>query len=95
VNQFVEIFYTNHAVKQMFQRNISTKDIENVLHNGEVLKDYPDDKPLPSQLLFLKIGSRPLHVVCSFNDETKTAIVITTYEPTLDIWESNFKIRKK
>jgi hypothetical protein len=42
------LFYTNHAIKQMFQRNITTNEIEDVLKNGEVIFDYPNDKPIPS-----------------------------------------------
>jgi len=60
------IFYTNHAVRQMFQRNISTTEIEYVLETGKIIMDYLDNKPLPSKLLFSMVNLRPLHVVCSF-----------------------------
>lgn len=89
------ILFTNHAAKQMFQRNISTTEVENVLENGVNIMDYPDDKPLPSKLLFSIINLRPLHVVCSYNIENQTTIVITAYEPSIEIWENDFKTRKK
>jgi hypothetical protein len=88
------LFYTNHAIKQMFQRNITTSEIEEVLNNGETIIDYPNDKPLPSKLLFYMINERPLHVVCSFNNDALTTIIITAYIPSLDIWENDFKTRK-
>ncbi len=89
------IFYTSHAVKQMFSRNISTYEVEKVLLMGSILMDYPNDKPLPSKLLFSVIILRPLHIVCSFNVDTQTFIIITAYEPTIDLWENDFRTRKK
>lgn len=92
---FTEIYYSNHAVKQMFQREISTDEVEYVIKKGEVIKNYPDDKPYPSILLFAFCNNRPLHVVCSNNFEEETIVVITAYEPTLDIWVSSFKEKKE
>jgi hypothetical protein len=91
----MNIFYSNHAVKQMFQRNISTQEVEFVLENGKSIINYPDDKPYPSKLLLAFYEDRPIHIVCSINNEENTLIVITAYEPSLDIWESNFETRKK
>jgi len=89
------IVYSNHAVKQMFSRMISTGEVEKVLENGETIMDYPDDKPYPSKLLLAFCNNRPIHVVSSYNSTENTTIVITAYEPSLDIWENNFKTRKK
>ena len=50
------IFYTNHAVKQMFSRNISTQEVEYILEKGETIMDYPDDKPFPSKLLLCRLN---------------------------------------
>ncbi len=93
-DSFDKIFYSNHAVKQMFQREILTEEVEFVIKKGETIKNYPDDKPYPSKLLFANCKGRPLHVVCSFNLEENTIIVITAYEPTLDVWVNNFKEKK-
>ncbi len=34
-----------HAFRRMLERNISDEDVENVIISGEVIKEYPDDKP--------------------------------------------------
>ena len=47
-----KIFFSNHAVKQMFQRSISVEEVKFVLQNGVLVNEYPDDKPYPSRLLF-------------------------------------------
>ncbi len=89
------IIYSNHAVKQMFSRMITTDEVEKVLKNGETIMDYPNDKPYPSKLLLAFCNNRPIHVVSSYNSAENTTIIITAYEPSLDIWENNFKTRKK
>ncbi len=89
------ILYTNHAVKQMFQRCITTKDVEIVLQTGKAIINYPEDKPFPSQPLLGFCNERPIHVVCSYNSNESSIIVITVYEPSLEIWENDFKTRKK
>ena len=90
-----KVLYTNHAVKQMFSRNISVTEEADVLENGNVVIDYLDDKPFPSKLLFSKVNSRLLHVVCSYDSEKSVIIIITVYEPSADLWENDYKTRKK
>ncbi len=82
--------YSNHAVAQMFKRRISAAEVEAAIANGENIKDYPNDKPYASCLIFSTIGSRPLHVVVS-RDASGTCHVITVYEPDSSLWASDFK----
>jgi hypothetical protein len=88
------IYFSNHAVKQMFQRDISIIEVEHVLEIGEIVTDYPDDKPFPSSLILAFYNKRPLHVLYSIDNNTNNIIIITTYEPSNDIWENDFKTRK-
>ncbi|MBI5218829.1 MAG: DUF4258 domain-containing protein [Bacteroidia bacterium] len=90
-----KIIFSNHAVKQMFQRNISVEDVKFVLLNGIIVNEYPDDRPYPSKLLFAVNNERSLHIVCSENQNENKIIVITAYEPSSDIWENDFVTRKK
>lgn len=39
-----KFFLSNHARLRMFQRNISTSDIREVMAHGEIIEDYPDDE---------------------------------------------------
>ncbi len=90
-----KIIYSNHAVKQMFQRNISPKDIELSLQQGEIIKEYPSDRPYPSRILLAYSNKRPIHIVYSYNKTEGTYIIITAYEPPTELWENDFKTRKK
>lgn len=82
-----------HALKRMLERSISDTDIEKVIANGEIIKEYADDKPYPSCLIFKMIGTIPVHVVMAKN-ELGECIVITVYVPDNDIWYEDFKTKK-
>ncbi len=90
-----KIIFSNHAVKQMFLRDIDVEDVRFILNQGVIITEYPDDKPYSSKLLFAICNSRPLHLVCSENFDENTIIIITAYEPSGDTWENDFITRKK
>ncbi len=90
----LKFMYRIHAIERMFERDISEQDIESVVFNGEVIKNYPNDKPYPSRLSLGFIKKRPVHLVYSLDDQ-ENIIVITVYEPEPDKWYTGFKKRKK
>jgi len=60
---------------------------------GEIIKQYEDDRPFPSVLILgYTTDNRPLHIVVSVGDGVLW--IITTYHPTLDIWETDYRTRK-
>lgn len=89
-----KLVFRVHVIQRMFERGISHEDVRDVIENGEVIKEYLDDKPYPSRLILGKRGTRPLHVVAADNDEAQETIVITAYEPDPVIWEVDFKRKK-
>jgi hypothetical protein len=92
---FKKLIFRIHAVKRMFQRNISEEDIRFVSANGEVIEEYPEDIPYPSRLVSGWSGTRPIHIVLAENQSAGETIVITVYEPEPDYWEPGFTRRKK
>ena len=82
-----------HAVRRMLQRRISATDVRHVLDTGEVIEDYPDDRPYPSRLVLGFRGARPIHVVAADNHAAQEVIVITVYEPDPDQWDPTFHRR--
>lgn len=92
------VLYTRHAKIEMeteeFGRILDNEVYEAVC-NGEVIEEYPDDRPYPSFLIFGKTAvARPLHIVCAYNANEDMAIVITVYQPDPELW-IDFKRRKK
>jgi len=43
--------FSRHAFERMFQRGINPDAVAQLVANGEVIADYPDDQPFPSALL--------------------------------------------
>ena len=93
--EYEQLIFSSHAVKQMFARKISKAQVKTVLATGEVIKEYSDDSPYPSYLFLGFVASRPIHVVVGFDAIMKRAFIITTYQPDSQLWESNYKRRKK
>jgi hypothetical protein len=92
---YQRLVFSGHAVKQMFQRRISRDEVKSVLAEGEVIAEYPDNRPYPSYLMLRVVNQRPIHVVAAKDAETLTAYVVTAYEPDLNLWQPDFKTRKQ
>lgn len=89
------IEWRKHVFQRMLERGISKNDVKEVLLKGEIINKYEDDKPFPSALFFKKVNNRPLHTVAALDDINKKVYIITAYEPSLDLFESDYKTRKK
>jgi hypothetical protein len=90
----LKLIYRVHTVERMFDRKISEDDVRNVLLDGEEIEAYRNT-PYPGRLVLGWCGTRPIHVVVDENRDDDELIVITTYEPQLDLWEFGFKRRKQ
>ena len=78
---------TNHAREEAKNDLLLLDDIIFSTCNGEVIKDYPNDKPYPSCLIYGKFSNgEPIHNVWAYDSESEIAILITTYRPDPDIW---------
>jgi hypothetical protein len=90
------ILFLPHALNQMNapERMISTTEIRQVISNGRVIEDYPEDRRGHSCLL-LGYGyhNRPVHVVCA--PKTGYLAIITAYLPSATKWESDWRTRKE
>lgn len=93
LNELKNIAITKHAKERLVERGIQVDDIVSAINNGEIIKEYTDDKPLPSCLVLGKtISGKTLHLVIS-KDEA-FIYLITAYFPDINRWEADFKTRK-
>lgn len=90
----MKIIYRQHAVQRMHERGITEPEIEQAIDEGEVIKSYPDDTPYPSVLILARIHGKAIHIVYSISEEDAVKMVITTYEPSPEIWLSDMKTRR-
>lgn len=87
------VLYSAHAKFEMENEEfgkIIDSEVEETITNGSIIKEYHDDKPYPSALIFgYTKKKRPIHVVCAFNKDEKNVIIITVYQPDPDVWKEN------
>ena len=92
--KYSQIIFSGHAIRQMVQRSIAKNDVLEVIRNGEVIIDYPDDTPYPSCLMLGFVRKNPIHVVFASDWENRTGIVVTAYIPDSNVWTENFTSRR-
>ena len=85
--QHGRIRITDHADEEAQADRLTYDEIlESVLH-GDVIEDYPDDKPYPSCLVYGDTtNGEPVHSVWALNSENGWAVLITTYRPDPARW---------
>ena len=73
---------------------IQVEELLEALDSGEIIEEYPEDTPYPSCLILGHTSAgRVLHVVAAPVPNGESLIIITTYQPDPDRWESDFKRR--
>jgi hypothetical protein len=87
------ILYLPHAVKQMARpdRLISPLEVRQVVLDGDIVEDYPDDVRGHSCLLAGTPRGRHVHVVCS--PRADYLAIITAYLPEPTQWSPDFRRR--
>ncbi len=89
-----KVKWSQHCLERMQERDISREDVKNAVFVGEIIEQYPDDFPHPSCLILgYTLDQNVLHVVAGYDDQD--LIFITTYFPTTDKFENDFKTRKE
>jgi hypothetical protein len=89
------IEWQRHVLERMLERGISRDLVREILLSGEIIEDYPDDKPYPSALFLGWIKGEPFHVVAAHDSETGYCFIITAYRPDLEHFEPDFKTRRQ
>jgi hypothetical protein len=65
-----------------------------VLH-GEIIEDYPKDRPYPSCLIYgMTFSGDPVHSIWAYSENNQWAVLITVYRPDPNRWV-NWRERTK
>ncbi len=91
----VELIFSHHALLRMYERKIGRLAVRHLADSGEVIENYPDDRPFPSRLVLGFPLGRPLHAVLADGPKSGQNIVVTIYEPNLAEWEPGFRKRRR
>jgi hypothetical protein len=86
---------TDHADEEADADKLKLDEIYFSVLYGEVIEDYPTDKPYPSCLIYGRtLDDEPVHSVWAFNDQKQWAVLITVYRPDPNRW-INWRERRK
>ena len=90
------LLFLPHAVRQMSrpERMVTKNEVRQVIDNGEIIEDYPEDARGHSCLIIgYGDNDRPIHIVASPKEDYLA--IITVYLPNKQNWENNYKTRKR
>jgi hypothetical protein len=87
--------FSGHAVRKMFERRLSRDTVLTVIATGEIVIDYPNDRPYPSALVPGFPDGQAVHAVVARNPTSRQCTVVTAYRPDPTLWEDNFRTRRR
>ena len=77
------------------QRAITRNSIISSVETYEIIEQYPEDKYLPSCLVYSQLAGNIFHIHIAVDKEGDNIRIITAYKPTLDKWGKNYKTRRQ
>jgi len=78
---------TDHADEEAEAEQLTFDEIYFSVLHGEIIEDYPTDKPYPSCLIYGQtFSSDPVHSVWAYNEQNQWAVLITVYRPDPNLW---------
>lgn len=90
-----EIKWTYHVNLRLRQRAIPRNLILDSFSRYEIIEEYPDDKYLPSYLVYSSYQEKIFHILFACDVENDHVRIITAYYPSLGKWKEDFKTRRK
>lgn len=90
-----QLYWTYHINMRLQGRFISRQHILDAVHTYEVIESYPEDKYLPSYLVYATGGDQVFHVLFAVDVPAEQARVITAYRSDPVAWEADQKTRRR
>lgn len=88
------IEWRKHVLQKLAERGLAQIAVLDVLLTGERIRDYAEDRPFPSTLFLGYVGGKPIHVVAAYDETNRRAFIITAYEPSLEIFEPDYRTKR-
>ena len=81
------VLITDHADEEAQAEELSFDEIFYSVFQGEVIEDYPTDRPYPSCLIYGRtFRGNPVHTVWAYNEQSRWAVLVTVYQPDPTRW---------
>ncbi len=88
------IYWTYHVNMRMAGRHITRQAILESVDTFEIIESYPEDKYLPSYLVWAKADEGIFHVLFAVDVAECNVRVITVYRPTREQWSYDYRRRQ-
>lgn len=62
--------------------------------NYEIIEEYPEDKYLPSYLIYSQYQNQAFHIMFAADVQGDNVRVITAYYPSSEEWKEDLKTRR-
>ncbi len=89
-----KVLWTYHVTMRLKGRLISRQAVLESHARYEIVEAYPDDKYLPSYLVYSEWKGDILHILFAADIEGDNVRIITAYRPDPDEWEEDIKTRR-
>jgi hypothetical protein len=88
---------SRHGFRELAADDILVEDVLAGIEVGVAIEDHPDFHTGPSGLAMQHDrDGRPIHVVWGIpRDRAASAVLVTAYRPTPELWSSDFMKRKE
>ena len=89
-----KVQWTYHVNMRLAGRHISRDEIVVAAGTYEIIESYPEDKYLPSYLVWAMGPQRVFHVLFAVDVAGDNVRIVTAYRPNPEDWGSGLKFRK-
>lgn len=89
-----KVYWTYHVNMRLAGRFISRDELLGSTESYEVIESYPEDKYLPSYLVWATSKDGPFHVLFGADVDGDNLRIVTAYRPNSEEWEPDLKTRK-
>lgn len=89
-----KIFWTYHVQMRLKGRTLSREALLQAVGTYEIIESYPEDKYLPSYLVFCRSQDGTVHVQVAADVVGDNVRIVTVYRPSADEWKPDWKTRR-
>lgn len=89
-----KILWTYHVQMRLKGRTISREAILRAVGTYETIESYPDDKYLPSYLIYCESQEGVAHIHIATDVAGDNVRIVTIYRPSVDEWMPDRKTRR-
>ena len=89
------VYWTYHVNMRLKDRCLDRGMILESVDYYEIIEAYPEDKYLPSYLVYARHHGVAFHILFAVDVEERNVRVITSYYPDPAHWDADLKTRRK